>query len=63
MPVSGSGHLPRGDLATWVGEQLAKNAFQDIEHSNEELSVGWVEVDDFEANEFDVANRYARALI
>ncbi len=55
-----AGTLPEGDLAAWVGEQLAKNAFQDIEHTNEELSVGWVEVDDFEACEFDVASRYSR---
>ncbi|MEZ4483610.1 MAG: recombination-associated protein RdgC [Syntrophotaleaceae bacterium] len=56
-----TGTFPEGDLATWVGEQLAKNAFQDIEHTNEELSVGWVEVDDFEACAFDVPGRYARA--
>jgi hypothetical protein len=55
-----TGTFPEGDLTSWVGEQLAKNAFQDIEHSNEELSVGWVEVDDLEANEFDVASRYFR---
>jgi len=55
-----AGTFPEGDLAAWVGEQLAKNAFQDIEHSNEELSVGWVEVDDFEACEFDIAGHYSR---
>ena len=55
-----AGTLPEGDLAAWVGEQLAKNAFQSIEHTNEELSVGWVQVDDFEACEFDVASGYSR---
>jgi recombination associated protein RdgC len=55
-----AGTLPEGELVAWAGECLAKNAFQNIEHTNEELSVGWVEVDDFEAAEFDVASRYSR---
>lgn len=55
-----AGTLPEGEFAAWAGECLAKNAFQDIEHTNEELSVGWVEVDDFEAAEFDVPSRYSR---
>ncbi len=55
-----AGTLPEGELAVWAGECLAKNAFQDIEHTNEELSVGWVEVDDFEAAEFNEASRYSR---
>lgn len=54
------GPLPEGDLATWAGECLAKNAFQNIENSSEELSVGWVELDDFEAAEFSIASRYLR---
>lgn len=54
------GAAPEGDLAAWAGECLARNAFQDIEHSSEELSTGWVEIDDFESAGFQVANRFRR---
>ena len=46
------GDFPEQDLAVWVGEQLANNPFQSIEHSAEELSIGWVELDDFQNSDF-----------
>lgn len=46
------GDFPEGDLAQWVGEKLAEHAFSSIENSAEELALGWVELDDFQAMEF-----------
>lgn len=40
------GTPPVDDLAAWVGEQLARHGFRSIEQTSEELSVGWVELDD-----------------
>jgi hypothetical protein len=40
------GDLPAGDLGAWAGEKLAAKGFQSIEHNAEELSVGWVQLDD-----------------
>ncbi len=54
------GPLPEGDLAEWARTCLVKNAFQDIEHSSEELSTGWVELDNFEAADFNTAGHYLR---
>ena len=46
------GEFPEGDLAQWIGEQLAAHAFSSIEHSAEELALGWVELDDFQSADF-----------
>jgi hypothetical protein len=46
------GDFPAQDLAGWVGEQLRSNGFQSIENSADELSIGWVELDDFQSNDF-----------
>ncbi len=54
------GSLPEGDLARWAGDCLARNAFSSIEHTTEELSTGWVELDDFEAAEFSLPGRFFR---
>jgi len=40
------GPLPAGDLGEWAGERLAARGFRSIEQTAEELSVGWVELDD-----------------
>jgi len=54
------GTSPQGDLATWVGEGLSRNAFRSIEQSGEELSIGWVELDDYQQNGFADSSRYQR---
>ena len=46
------GDFPAQDLASWIGEQLIKHPFESIENSAEELSIGWVELDDFQNSEF-----------
>jgi len=40
------GTPPVGDPAVWAGEALAKGGFRSIDGSAEELSVGWVALDD-----------------
>lgn len=47
------GDFPAQDLAGWIGQQLADHPFQSIENSAEELSIGWVELDDFQRSDFD----------
>lgn len=47
------GDFPAEGLAQWIGEKLSENAFQSIDHSAEELALGWVELDDFQSSEFD----------
>ncbi len=46
------GTLPATDLAIWVGESLARNGFRSIEQSSEELSSGWVQLDDYQESGF-----------
>lgn len=46
------GDFPAEDLAGWIGRQLADHPFQSIENSAEELSIGWVELDDFQRSDF-----------
>jgi hypothetical protein len=55
-----AGELPDGDLAAWAGQCLARHAFQSIEGSSEEQSVGWVHLDDFEAWDFTHPAAFAR---
>ncbi len=40
------GTPPSGDLAAWAVENLARNGFRSIEQTSEELSIGWVRLDD-----------------
>ena len=54
------GEYPAGDLFTWVGECLARHAFQSIEHSAEETSVGWVHLDDHQSSGFDTMAAFRR---
>jgi hypothetical protein len=46
------GQLPEGDAAAWAGERLAERAFRSIEESSEELSIGWVHLDDTREGHF-----------
>ncbi len=40
------GDLPKAPPFEWASEKLAKQAFRSIDHTSEELSFGWVHVDD-----------------
>ncbi len=46
------GTLPAKDLAVWVGENLARDGFRSIEQTSEELSCGWVQLDDYQESAF-----------
>ena len=46
------GTLPATDLAIWINEGLAKNGFRSIEQTSEELSIGWVQLDDYQESAF-----------
>lgn len=46
------GEKPQQELIPWIEAQLQQNAFSSIENSSEELSLGWVELDDFQARDF-----------
>lgn len=54
------GTSPNQDLASWVGDGLAKNRFRSIEQTSEELSIGWVHLDDYQDSAFDGAHSYQR---
>lgn len=54
------GTLPETNIGEWAAACLQKQAFQSIEHSAEELSIGWVELDDFEVNDFAEPSNYYR---
>lgn len=47
------GTLPATDLAAWVGEGLIRDGFRSIEHTSEELSSGWVQLDDYQESSFE----------
>ncbi len=40
------GDLPKDSLFEWASENLAKQGFRSIDHTSEELSFGWVHLDD-----------------
>lgn len=46
------GSLPEARLGEWVAEQLNRFAFRSIEDNSEELSVGWVRLDDQQDSRF-----------
>ncbi len=46
------GTPPATDLAIWVGENLARDGFRSIEETSEELSSGWVQLDDYQESGF-----------
>jgi len=54
------GDTPPEDFIEWAGRCLAGQAFQSIEGSSEEQSVGWVHLDDFESCDFASPEAYAR---
>lgn len=54
------GEKPAGDLFAWAGEQLARNRFNSIDRGSEELSIGWVQLDDPQEGRFELADVYQR---
>lgn len=54
------GELPTGDPAEWAARQLAGHAFSPIDQSAEELSVGWVALDDPQDHEFCAPQMFYR---
>jgi len=52
------GATPNQDLVSHVGEGLCKNRFRSIEQTSEELSIGWVQLDDYQDSEFNGAHTY-----
>jgi len=54
------GDIPPQDFAGWIGEHLRDNGFQSIENSAAELSIGWVELDDFQSSDFTQPSRWWR---
>ena len=46
------------DLVSRVGDGLAKNRFRSIEQTSEELSIGWVQLNDYQDSEFNGAHTY-----
>lgn len=55
-----TGTLPTGDLVEWIGSRLADNGFRSIEETSEEVSIGWVQLDDLQASGFDGIQTYQR---
>lgn len=54
------GEAPAADLIDWAGAQLATKGFVPIEHNAEELSIGWVELDDHRQSDFAHPPAYRR---
>jgi hypothetical protein len=54
------GTPPESDLADWAGGRLAAGGFRSIEETTEELSQGWVHLDDFTLSSFDEARAWRR---
>jgi hypothetical protein len=54
------GVVPGEDLSGWAAERLAKNRFRPIELSADEISAGWVHLDDFRLNSFDSPATFQR---
>ncbi|MBE9503869.1 MAG: recombination-associated protein RdgC [Proteobacteria bacterium] len=55
-----TGALPEGDLYQWSSDRLAENAFKSIDNTAQELSLGWVHVDDMEQGSFDTPRAFWR---
>ena len=54
------GNLPATDLFPWVSERLAKNGFIPIDQGTAELSIGWVQMDDYRESSFAVPATFWR---
>jgi hypothetical protein len=54
------GDHPSKDLYEWVSDCLAKNGFNSIDHTIDEVSSGWVHLDDSSGNSFDYPRAFWR---
>ena len=54
------GSLPTTDQFAWVSERLARHGFMPIDQGTAELSVGWVQMDDYRENSFAVPAAFWR---
>jgi len=54
------GEMPDSDLGAWVGEKLAAQGFRSIDHTSEEMSFGWTQLDDPEDSSFERPDAYWR---
>lgn len=50
-----TGTFPQADLQSYVLQQLNTEGFRSIEKSHEELAIGWVQLDDYDAGSFESA--------
>lgn len=48
------------DLFAWAGERLSLNGFRSIDHTAEELSIGWVHFDDAKESSFELSSTFQR---
>jgi len=48
------------DLITGAGDRLAARGFRSIDHCADELSVGWVQIDDAKESGFEIESSYRR---
>lgn len=55
-----AGDLPEGNIHDWIAECLDKHAFNSIEDSAEELSIGWVRTDDYQLSDFAATQPFRR---
>jgi len=54
------GDGPSKDLYEWVSDRLAKNSFNPIDHTTDEVSSGWVHLDDSNGSSFDSPRAFWR---
>jgi len=54
------GQRPGRDLYEWVSERLSKNSFRPIDQTTEEVSSGWVHIDDPTESRFDYPRAFWR---
>jgi Putative exonuclease, RdgC len=54
------GDRPIADLYDWVSQRLAQNSFKSIDHTGDEVSSGWVHLDDSSENGFDSPRAFWR---
>jgi hypothetical protein len=59
-PFQVLGEFPGNDLFEWAGQRLSDNRFRPIDQSSDELSVGWVHLDDFRLGRFDTPEVFWR---
>jgi hypothetical protein len=57
------GDRPGKDLYEWASDRLARNSFKSIDDSIDEVSSGWVHLDDFTENSFSYPGPFGGIII